>query len=206
MRALRFSPVVAVALLLAFTARPVRAQGFELGLGAGYYMLQGDDFEDTDSGLGLEAAFRYLMANRFQLGAALVRSSHGSDFAEGNIAVLQVLLEGRYPFTLTGYSVRPFIGGRAGIARSSGDFPTDVGTEVTCSASGFTFGALGGLTFPMSPRVALETSLSLSQVSFGDADCEDIGDQPNTDASGAAVGLRVGVIIGFPRAGRAGRR
>lgn len=193
--AFRLLALVAVVGLAGVSRQVAAQQRFEFGLGGGYYTLSGDDFEGTDAGMGLDAVGRIVWPSGLGVGLSLQRNTHSADFVDDDITVLGILGDVRYAFSPQGTNVRPYVGGRFGWVKESAEVLGD-----DAEASGWMFGAVGGVMFALSTAVTFDASVGLYQVSFGDGEID--GETiPDSDTSGSSLGLRLGLIFRLPGGG-----
>lgn len=189
----RTSITLAVVAAFAAIATSGQAQaprfGFEV---AGLYAtLSGSDFEGTDAGTGFDIQARFMSNPRFSLGAGLLRTSHGTNISDDNIAVLGFFAEPRYHFKMSGSSMSPYLTARLGylketLSAGGSDF----------EAQGNLFGFGGGMGYAVSPTVSLGGSVTYNLVNFGDAkvDGSTIND---SSASGSSLAVRFSVAFAF---------
>ena len=176
--------------LLALLLLPAAGQGQELrlGLGGGWYQPGGDDFDDTDGGIGYHGAVGLALTESVELDLGAQWSRHGVTFSTDDYDVVAVYVEPRL-FLAEGGAVRPYVSGRLAWVRQSIDVE-DVGR----SSNGLGGAGELGVAVGLGPSVDLEGGLSLGFLSFGDFET-DAGTLEDTDSSGRALGVRVGLRI-----------
>ena len=179
-------PSVAVAQVLSAPA------GVSVGAAVGYNTLSGDDFTGTDAGFGFQGLLRYTTIGGFAVSGGVQYNIHGADGISENLKVLGIYVEPRYVARLQAASVAPFVGGRVGWERWS---VSAVGA--TASATGYGLGGIGGILFQVAPQVGIETAVTFTALSFGDAEVNNIT-VSNSDSNGSSLGLHAGIIVSFP--------
>ena len=184
MRRTCFTLVAAVA--FAALATNLQAQGPRFGFEAAglYATLSGDDFDGTDAGMGFDIQGRYMSSPKFSVGAGIMRTTHGTDFSDNDIAVLGLFAEPRYHFAVSGSSMMPFVTGRLAYLKES---LSAGGSDF--KANGYLFGFGGGLAYQVSPTMTLGGSVTYNLVSFGDAKMDGTT-IANSDASGSSLAVR----------------
>jgi Outer membrane protein beta-barrel domain len=167
---------------------PTAAQAVALSLGTGWYDPGGDDFANTDGGIGIDAAVHLAFSERIRLGAGVQSNRHGVPFSSDDWSVWSVFLEPQLELT-TGEGVTPFVAVRAAWMRQAIDV---TGGERT--ANGVGGGALVGVRFPVASRVGIAVSAPIYTLWFGDYSVDGTVN-PDTASSGQTVGLRVSVEL-----------
>jgi len=191
MRSLKgLAAILAVASLMPVT---VAAQGLGIEVAGMYATLSGDDFTGIDAGVGFDAQLRINLAPRVSLGGGVQRTSHGNDVVPDNYGVMAFFVEPRMTFSMPASPMTPFIGARVGRLSSSIE---SGGNEQ--EASGWMYGATGGLMFRAGPMVNLVVAVMYAAASFGDIEINGTT-QPNSDTSGSSLVLRGGVSIKLGR-------
>ncbi len=69
------------------------AQQHHLSVGAGWYNPGGDDFQETESGPGLDIAVRFAAGERWYLAFGSQWNSNGVDFSDDDWTVLAIFVE-----------------------------------------------------------------------------------------------------------------
>lgn len=193
------SRMVYIGMMAAFLAFPsvVVSQGPPAGVSitgaAGFHTLTGDDFEDTDAGVGVQGVLRYTTVGGFSIGGGVQYNIHGVDGFDENFNVLGIYVEPRYIARLQASGVAPFIGGRVAWVKESMSVP-----GATVKATGYGLGGIGGILFQLAPQVDLETAVTFTTLQFGDASINNVT-VDGTDSSGSSLGLQLGLVISFPQ-------
>jgi hypothetical protein len=196
---MRPTPTVALALLACTLAvTPGHAQqAIRVGLAGvgGYFMLEGDDFEEVDDGFGAEGVLRLSLLNRLQVGGGVHWSRHHLGFLQSDLSVLVIFAEPRLTFARESPRVVPFVAGRIGYALQSTEIRTQ-GGQIEVDAAGYLLGAVAGLEFPLTSNLALETSGSYYWISLREGEVSGL---PITlpEARGHALGIRAGISLSF---------
>lgn len=185
-----------LALAAAVLAAPVvgAAQtrpALSIGVAGLYASLSGDDFQGTNAGMGLDAQFRVAFT-AFSIGGGFQFTSHDVDGADNNLGVRGIFLEPRYQFAGSP-ALTPYVMGRVSLNKESLE---DQGDDF--EAGGTAFGAGGGLLVRATPSLRVDIGVSLHSVSFGDVEINGV-EVPNSDASGSALVVRVGVLFALGR-------
>ncbi|MGH7674697.1 MAG: outer membrane beta-barrel protein [Gemmatimonadales bacterium] len=185
MRAPRWAAVTAIC--IGVSAAPLTAQ-VSLGVAGLMAALGGDDFELADNGFGGEVSVWFPAGTSFTIGGGAHYTSHGLDGTDESLSVVGIFVEPRYRFQAGG-TVKPYVAARVAWARESATTPLG-----DASATGFYFGAGGGLMIPVGAKVDLDFELLFNAVSFGDVEL-DGSTQSNTDSNGTALVARVGIVF-----------
>jgi hypothetical protein len=184
--------LAALAVLLACGPTSLPAQSASFSAGGLYAALNGSDFDGINPGLGGELQFRYHTARGFSIGGGVQYTSHGLEGFSENFGVRAFFADARYAFAPpSSPSVKPYLGFRAALAHygiSSG------GTDIT--AYGTAFGPLGGLLIQLGSTTQLDVGLAWFSVNFGNFSVNG-AEQADTKASGSALAVRAGVVVGF---------
>jgi opacity protein-like surface antigen len=190
MRATLRALAVVPALLAGVMVGGAEAQGLRLEVSGLYATLSGDDFDETDSGIGFEGAIAFALNSKWSLAAGISRTSHGVDGLDENLTALQFFAEPRFMLGASG-AMTPYLFGRVGYTSASLEF-----LGVDTKQTGFGFGGGAGLMYDLSGSLKLNVSAAFQKISLGDveADGETIED---TDSSGSSLYVRAGLSIGF---------
>lgn len=184
--------LAAVIVLLVCCPVLLPAQNFSLAGGGLYATLNGDDFQGINAGLGGDLQFRYHAAGGVSIGGGVQYTSHGIEGLDPNFGVRAFFADFRYAFERAASpSVTPYLGARVGLAHygvSSGGS--------TLSANGTAFGPVGGLLLRLAPTTQLDVGMAWFSVHFGNFSVDGT-EQPDTKASGSALAVRAGVVVGF---------
>lgn len=186
--------------LCALTARPEpaeaqRAFGLQAGVAAGYFTLQGEEFERAEDDFGAEAVIRLTLLERLQLGAGAHVSSHRVDVFDADLDVLVVFAEPRLTFARELPGFAPFVAGRVGYALQSTEVTVD-DRGVEADAAGFMIGGVAGVEIPLGRVVAIEPSISYYHLSFDELEIDGTG-QTLPQTEGGALGFRIGLNFGI---------
>jgi hypothetical protein len=181
--------VPVLALLALASPRTAVGQDVEISLASGWVMPGGEDYKDTDGGLGTDAVVRFSVGERFTLGVGGHWSSHGVDFTDDPWSVVGIFAEPRFVAGTAESAVRPFIAGRLSWARQA----ITVGSEDRAS-NGFAGGVLAGLVMPLTDAVAVEAGVGAYLLSFGDLE-SDIRLIPDSESSGRALAFRLALNV-----------
>jgi hypothetical protein len=121
------SMLAVLLLLMAAVGAADAQQAVRAGLSGvgGYYLLEGDDFEEVDHGFGAEGVLRFTLLNRLQLGGGVHWSRHRIDFLDTDVSVMVIFAEPRLTFARESPQVAPFLAGRAAYALQSADVRFD---------------------------------------------------------------------------------
>lgn len=162
------------------------AQAVDLSLGLGWYNPGGDDFENTDSGIGIDGAVHMSVSERLRLGAGVQWNQNAVPFSSDDWSVWSVFVEPQLELNSSG-GATPFVALRAAWMRQAVDV-----TAGERTANGFGGGALVGVRVPLAPSVSIAVAAPIYSVWFGDYSVDGTAN-PETDSSGQIVGLRVSV-------------
>ena len=167
------------------------APGFGIEGGIGYFALEGDDFLGVDAGVGFEGTARYTLPSGLQFVGGVSYNVH--DVGNNSLDVLGIFAEPRYLYRLKSPSVAPFFGARISYLYSTFD-----ATDPDITADGWAFGGVGGILFQVDRHFGIELSVLFAAVNFGDVEAGGVT-VDNTDASGSTLGLKLGIVVNFPR-------
>lgn len=178
----------AAALALVLLPAAAGAQEVRFGLGAGWYQPGGDDFDDTDGGLGYHGSVGLALTESVELDLGAQWSRHDVTFSTDDYDVVALYAEPRLFLGDSG-PLRPYLSGRLAWVRQS------IAVEgVSRHSTGVGGAGELGVAVALGPSVDLEGGLSLGFLSFGDFET-DAGTLQDTDSSGRAVGVRVGLRV-----------
>ncbi len=197
MRPARLLSLVTSVVVALLCVTPARADGqVSIGVGGQLLSLGGNDFETTDAGFGGEANVMFAAGKAVKLGGGFQYSSHNDDGFDNSVKILGLFAEGRYMFATATGKATPYLAGRGGWVQGSvsdvdidGDGTPDI---EKVKASGFAFGAGGGVLISLSPSTSFDVGAVFHSVSLGDADADGTT-IPNSDVSGTGIQFRVGV-------------
>lgn len=178
-----------MALTLSFLPQAASAQSLQLGLGTGWYVPGGADFEDTEPGVGLDAAAALDLNDRLSLGLGVQWSRHGVDFSGDDYDVVALSVQPRAYLAGDDDTTRPFVAARLAWLRKS----IRIGSA-SRAATGLGAAVDVGLEVPLTSSWALEGAVSAAVLSFDDFET-DGAELAGTESSGWALGLRLGVRI-----------
>jgi hypothetical protein len=184
MRAHRMGRILWIAALLVWPPE-VAAQDLSVSIGSGWYNPGGDDFEKTDSGIGLDAVIQRKLSEQWRIGAGAQWNRHGVPFSEDDWTVWSLFVEPQLTLETDGRTA-PLIGARAAWLRQAVDVS---GGERT--ATGFGGGPFVGFRIALGEGSSLTLVAPLYGLWFGDYSI-DGNERPDTDSSGRTFGLRVG--------------
>ncbi|HEX7051680.1 MAG TPA: hypothetical protein VF188_15860 [Longimicrobiales bacterium] len=189
-RAATAAAVMTVACLLA----PHAASAQRVGISAAYVTYTGSDYAGREGGLGIEGVLRHRTATGSEVGLGLAGSRAPIKESNASLSIVQVFIEARNVFQQAEARAVPFLGGRCGWIRQSGE----VG-DAEFTDDGFSLGATGGVEVAVNPLVAIDVGLTGSYVIFGNAHIE--GETvANTSNSGFQWMFQVGVNLAVPSA------
>ena len=191
MRPIKLARSLLAVALLVVMAVPAGAQGIKLEASLAYVSLGGDDFEFTGAGMGFDVAAIFSTPAKLSIAAGLQRSSHEFDDNSGDMAALQIYAEPRMTLGMMTGPVSPYLFGRVGWVRASGDLG-----GADASQSGFGFGGGIGMRITTPGSISWHASVGIHSISLGDAEV-DGSTIPDSDASGSAMVLRGGVSFSF---------
>ena len=184
----RLPTTVLAAAFLALAPGSVLGQDVAFSVGGGWYEPGGEDFDDTDGGLGYHGSVGLALTESVELDLGAQWSRHAVDFSTDDYDVVGLYLEPR-AWLGQGGDVRPFVAGRLAWVRQS-----IAVSEVSRASNGVAGAGELGVALGLGPSVDLEGGVSLGFLSFGDFET-DAGTLADTDSSGRAVGLRVGLRV-----------
>ena len=182
--------LLGVALAFTFFAADASGQRHQVSFGAGWYDPGGDDFQETESGHGLDVVVRFAAGERLRLGVGVQWNSHDVGFTDDDWDVVGVFVEPSLDLTAPGVA-QPFVAGRIGWLRQSITAPSG-----DRSGTGVGVGGFVGLRLSLGGRLSLEGAVPIYYLSFGDVEIDGT-ERPDSDSSGRALGLRVALNIGF---------
>ena len=161
----------------------------------GQVALSGDDH--PDEGVALDLGMAWLIGEQGQLTFSFRRSSHdGGVESTDQVRTTSLGLEPRY-YVVTG-AVRPFVGVRTAWVRRTMDRPgagadrIGVDAELSFNSSGWSYGAMGGLSVRMGSGLFLETTAFVERSSFSEYRFPAFILQ-GSDATWTSTGIRVGL-------------
>lgn len=176
-----------LALLLFFLVTPCAfSQGFGLSASVGNYSPQEHQY-NVEGGMGFDIRGFYQFTKHIQIGAGMLRSSHSTNLASGNVVSTFIFAEPQIRFPIDIMLLEPFIGGRIGWTQQR---VTEFVSET--SASGPGYGAFGGVSLNIHELASISISAHYLAFSLGDfgLDGNREGEPRETSTSlGYALGL-----------------
>lgn len=179
--------LLSLTMLWIASIRPAHAQ-VTVGIAGLYATLSGNDFQGTNAGFGGDVQVRAGLGPSFSLGGGIQFTTHSTDIS-ANWKVFGVFGEPRYLFATSSSGVKPFVTGRVGWIHESISSSGNDG-----SASGYYFGAGGGLLVGLGGSASLDVSAVFASVNFGDLKVN--GSSTGFSPSGTSLALRVGILFG----------
>ena len=185
--------ILIAVLALAALATTAQAQSVKWTFeGAGLYTsLSGDDFDNTDAGMGFDLQGRYQYNSKWSFGGGLMRETHGIDGVSDDAVVLGFLVEPRFHFRKLDNNLMPYATLRVAYLKNS----LETGGS-DYEASGNLIGLGGGVGYAFSPNMTFGGSLTFNAISFGDVEIDGTS-QDGTDTSGNGLTFRFSFAYSF---------
>ena len=182
--------------LLLVAAAPLEAQQLpRIGLEAAlvYASVSGDDFQDTDAGLGWDGQVQ-LGYRAVLLGLGYERSSHHNDLLGEYVTATSVFVEPRFSLGRRSWAAIPYLAVRYSRTELSLDaFIPGLGS-LAADQEGYLLLAGPGLSVALASKVRMELALLYGKASFGTAK---VNGQPlvNSERRGSTFHARAGLSL-----------
>lgn len=137
-------------------------RGPRLQIGPTVAVLAGDDLGNIGVGIGGELVAGYDARGAFGVGAGLGVHRHTLDGVDEGLWRWSVLAEPRYTFRRPHWTATPYLAARVGWQSLDADAGAGLLTE-----SGWSFGAGGGVVFPLWFGTFMDVSAHLARLSVG---------------------------------------
>ncbi len=177
-------PLLLLSLVAVLLVPATSSAQTQVGLGLGYSIVSGDNFENVDPGLTLGGHFAFGVFENAQIGVGFDFSPLSINGTDEKIRQIDVLAMARYLFQTE--PSRFFLGAKGGYTRQSE-------TTLDLVITGFAIGPTVGFQIPMG-SVVMEWALDGTFHFQGDVSVSGTT-VPDTDTNGFRLVPRIGIAI-----------